>query len=178
MSLIGKQQIKIPAKVEVKTIDDLVTVKGPLGELSRKFPRNIEIKISDGVVTVNPVRMDKFSRSLWGTFASHIKNMIEGVTVGFKKVLIIEGVGYKAELAGEKINFSLGFSHQVPMMIPKGLAVKHEKGVLTITGSDKELLGAFASKIVAKKKPEPYKGKGIRYEGQVIRRKQGKKTVA
>ncbi|OHB24353.1 MAG: 50S ribosomal protein L6 [Parcubacteria group bacterium RIFOXYD2_FULL_52_8] len=178
MSRVGKQRIQIPEKVTVTTTGDLLTVKGPLGEVTRKLHKHITLRIEDGVVLVEPTVTTLESRALWGTFASHVINMIEGVTKGFVKKLIIEGVGYKAEVQGEKINFALGFSHPVPVMIPQGLKVVHEKGTLTITGIDKESVGQFASQIVARKRPEPYKGKGIRYDGQVVRRKQGKKTVS
>ncbi len=178
MSRIGKQHIALPDKVEVRTSGDLLTVKGPLGEISRKLHPQITVRTEGGVVLVDKKSDTLEARALWGTFGSHVKNMVEGVTKGYTKKLIIEGVGYKAELQGEKINFSLGFSHPVPVMIPKGIKVTHEKGTLTITGVDKESVGQFASQIVARKKPEPYKGKGIRYEGQVVRRKAGKKTVA
>ena len=178
MSRIGKQIITIPEKVEVKTSADMVMVKGPLGEMSRKIHPQILVRLEENTVRVEQKTDTLETRALWGTFASHVINMINGVTTGYTKKLIIEGVGYKAELAGEKINFSLGFSHPVPVMIPKGIKVTHEKGTLTITGIDKESVGQFASQIVARKRPEPYKGKGIRYDGQIIRRKHGKKTVS
>jgi large subunit ribosomal protein L6 len=112
-----------------------------------------------------------------GTYASHVRNMLKGVTEGFSKKLIVEGVGYKWDVQGKTLNLALGFSHPVKVAIPEGLTVVAEKGTLTISGHDKEVIGQFAADIRALKKPEPYKGKGIRYEGEVIRRKQGKKAA-
>jgi len=122
-------------------------------------------------------------KALLGTYASHIRNMLEGVTEGFSKKLIVEGVGFKWEVvglpaqAGKTLNLSIGFSHPVKMQIPDGLAVVAEKNTLTVSGFDKEQVGQFAANVRALKKPEPYKGKGVRYEGEVIRRKQGKKAA-
>lgn len=183
MSRIGKQQLTIPAGVQASLIIEkglqIFKVKGPLGELSREFRPEINIEINGSEIKLTP-KDEKiiFLKALWGTYASHIKNMIEGVTKGFTKVLIIEGIGFKAVVAGDKITFNLGFSHQIERQIPKGIKVVMEKSRMTITGFDKELVGSFAEKITALKKPEPYKGKGIKYEGQVIKLKQGKKTVS
>ncbi len=177
MSRIGKQQIEIPEKTEVNITDDVLVVKGPLGELTRKLRPEIEIKIDGSIVTVNPTKESVFGRSLWGTYASHVKNMINGVNKPFEKKLIVEGVGFKSAVQGKNLNMSLGFSHDVIIAIPENLTVTAEKNIITISGIDKELVGQFTADIRAKKKPEPYKGKGIRYEGEVIRRKQGKKTV-
>ena len=118
-----------------------------------------------------------FSRALVGTYASHLINMITGVTEGFAKKLIVEGVGFRSEVKGNELHMSLGFSHPVVMEIPKGLTATAEKNIITVTGIDKESTNQFAAQIRAKKKPEPYKGKGIRYEGEIIRRKQGKKSA-
>ncbi|MEK7068361.1 MAG: 50S ribosomal protein L6, partial [Patescibacteria group bacterium] len=117
------------------------------------------------------------ARALVGTYASHIRNMLQGVTAGFTKKLLVEGVGFKWDVQGKTVNLALGFSHPVKVAIPEGLTVTADKGALTIVGFDKELVGQFAANIRALKKPEPYKGKGIRYEGEVIRRKQGKKAA-
>lgn len=177
MSRIGKQQLAIPEKTEVTQNDLNLTVKGAKGTLSRDFRPEVEIAIENGVITFAPKRNDKFTRSLWGTTASHVKNMIKGVTEGFEKKLILEGVGFKSEVAGSNLNLALGFSHPVIVAIPEGISMTAEKNVMTITGIDKELVGQFASQIRALKKPEPYKGKGIRYSDEVIRRKQGKKSA-
>ena len=183
MSRIGKQKLTIPSGVQASLNIEkglqIFKVKGPLGELSREFKPEIKIEINGQDIKLTPENEEEiFLKALWGTYASHIKNMIEGVTKGFKKVLVIEGIGFKAQVAGDKITLSLGFSHPVEIKIPKGLKVVMEKSNMTITGFDKELVGLFAEKVTALKKPEPYKGKGIRYEGQVIKLKQGKKTIA
>jgi large subunit ribosomal protein L6 len=177
MSRIGKQEIKIPAGVEVTKSGDILQVKGPKGTLKKTFRDDIDIKIASGIITLNIKRNDKFSKSLWGTYASHIKNMIEGVQNPYQKKLILEGVGFKSEVKGKEFNFALGFSHPVIVAIPEGITATAEKNNITITGIDKELVGSFTAAIRALKKPEPYKGKGMRYEDEVIRRKQGKKTA-
>jgi large subunit ribosomal protein L6 len=177
MSRIGKQSISVPAGVEVNFDAHAVRVKGPKGELTRVLRDEVEFKLDNGVITSTPRRNDKFSRSLWGTYMSHIQNMIQGVVTPFEKKLLVEGVGFKWDVKGSDLNLSLGFSHPVVMAIPSGLTVVAEKGSLTITGTDKEVVGLFANKVRAKKPPEPYKGKGIRYATEVIRRKQGKKSA-
>lgn len=177
MSRIGKQQIKIPAGVEVTFDAHAVRVKGPQGELTRELRDEINFKTEGGVITSEPRRNDKFSRSLWGTYMSHLKNMTEGVVTPFTKKLLVEGVGFKWDVKGSQLNLSLGFSHPVVKEIPTGLTVVAEKGALTITGIDKELVGLFANQVRSLKKPEPYKGKGIRYSDEVVRRKQGKKSA-
>ncbi len=188
MSRIGKQEIIIPAGVEVTKSGVVLTVKGPKGTLTKNFRDDIEIKIADPegkqasngagkIITLNIKRNDKFSKSLWGTYASHIKNMIAGVQNPYVKKLILEGVGFKSEVKGKELHLALGFSHPVVVKIPEGITATAEKNNITITGIDKELVGAFTAGIRAMKKPEPYKGKGFRYEGEVIRRKQGKKTA-
>ena len=177
MSRLGKQIIAIPEKTTIAMDGNIVTVKGPLGEISRVFrDSEITINIAD-TVTLVPKRNDVFSRALWGTYASHIKNMLAGVNKAYEKKLILEGVGFKSEVVGTSLNLALGFSHPVKMAIPEGLMVKAEKNVVTISGIDKEKVGQFASQVRSMKKPEPYKGKGFRYEGEVIRRKQGKKSA-
>lgn len=177
MSRIGKQEIQIPKGVEVTQNGTVFTVKGPKGTLVKNFRDDIDIKIVDTVITLNIKRNDKFSKSLWGTYASHIKNMIKGVETPYVKKLILEGVGFKSEVKGKELVFALGFSHPVIVKIPEGITAVAEKNNITITGIDKELVGSFTAGIRALKKPEPYKGKGMRYEGEVIRRKQGKKTT-
>src|ERR1035437_5915236 len=181
MSRIGKQEINIPAGVKVthsaSSLGNTFTVTGPKGILSKIFRDDITIAITDKTINLNIKRNDKFSKSLWGTYASHIKNMIAGVQTPYSKKLILEGVGFKSEVKGNVFNFALGFSHPVIVKIPEGITATAEKNVITISGIDKELVGSFTAAIRALKKPEPYKGKGMRYEGEVIRRKQGKKTV-
>ena len=177
MSRIGKQEILIPSGVKVTQADGVVTVAGPKGTLSKTFRDDITITVTSTNVILNIKRNDKFSKSLWGTYASHIKNMITGVQIPYVKKLILEGVGFKSEVKGNVFNFALGFSHPVIVKIPEGITATAEKNNITITGIDKELVGSFTAAIRALKKPEPYKGKGMRYEGEVIRRKHGKKTV-
>lgn len=184
MSRIGKKIINIPANTEIKLSGDTFSVKGPLGELTRALHPMIEIKVEGSTATVVPKRMTLESKALWGTFASHLMNMVSGVNKPFEKKLILEGIGYKSEVrvsnqpgAESKIVFALGFSHPVEIEIPKTLKVTAEKNNIVIAGSDKEEVGQFAAKLRALKKPEPYKGKGMRYDTEVIRRKQGKKTA-
>jgi len=177
MSRIGKQEIVIPAGVKVTNDGNTFTVTGPKGALSRTFRDDIVIKIADNIINLTVKRNDKFSQSLWGTYASHLKNMIKGVETPYQKKLILEGVGFKSEVKGKDFHFALGFSHPVVVPIPEGIVATAEKNVITVTGINKELVGNFTAAIRALKKPEPYKGKGMRYEDEVIRRKQGKKTV-
>ena len=177
MSRIGKQEILIPAGVKVTQSGNVLAVTGPKGTIGRTFKDDITITVTEKVITLNIKRNDKFSKSLWGTYASHIKNMIEGVEKPYQKKLILEGVGFKSEVKGKELHFALGFSHPVIVPIPEGITATAEKNNITITGIDKELVGNFTASIRALKKPEPYKGKGMRYEDEVIRRKQGKKTV-
>lgn len=178
MSRIGKRPIEIPAKTEVAISGNVLTVKGPLGELSRTVRNDvIDFKIENNEVVLTPKNEELETKALWGTFGSHIKNMIAGVNQEYVTKLIIEGVGYKAEMQGTTLVMNLGFSHQVKLDVPAGLTVKVEKGEVTISGIDKEAVGQFAAVVRSKKKPEPYKGKGIRYSDEVIRRKEGKKSV-
>jgi len=178
MSRLGKQVIQIPANVEVTCADGVLTVKGPKGELVRPLTSDISVTIENGTVVFGKVKDTKKTQALWGTYAAHLHNMILGVTEGFKKVLQIEGVGYKAEAQGNKIKLSVGFSHPVELVAPEGVQIITEKGTITVTGIDTEVVGQFAADIRKVKKPEPYKGKGIRYQGEFIIRKQGKKGVS
>ena len=177
MSRIGKQEIQIPKGVEITKNGDVFKVVGPKGTLTKIFRDDIVINITNNLITLNVKRNDKFSKALWGTYASHIKNMIKGVETPYQKKLILEGIGFKSEVKGKELNFALGFSHPVVIPIPEGITVTAEKNNITITGIDKELVGSFTANLRALKKPEPYKGKGMRYVDEVIRRKQGKKTA-
>ncbi len=177
MSRIGKQQLSIPAGVEVIFDAHAVRVKGPKGELTRALRDEIAFKTENNIITSEPRRNDKFSRALWGTYMSHVENMITGVVTPFEKKLLVEGIGFKWEVKGTDLHLALGFSHPVIMKIPTGLTVTAEKGSLTISGINKEAVGLFANQVRQMKKPEPYKGKGIRYSNEVIRRKQGKKSA-
>ncbi|MBI2627695.1 50S ribosomal protein L6 [Candidatus Nomurabacteria bacterium] len=183
MSRIGKQKINIPTGVKVSQNGAILSVTGPKGTLAKNFRDDITITIADNVINLDIKRNDKFSKSLWGTYASHIKNMITGVVTPYQKKLILEGVGFKSEVkparagGGQEFIFALGFSHPVIVKIPDTITATADKNNITIAGVDKELVGSFTAAIRALKKPEPYKGKGMRYEDEVIRRKQGKKTV-
>lgn len=177
MSRLAKRPIVIPAKTEVTLVSGDVHVKGPKGTLTRVGNRLISIEVLPEGVQVTTKKDTLEARALLGSYASHVRNMIEGVNAGFTKKLLIEGVGYKWDVAGKMLNLALGFSHPVKMPIPEGLTVVAEKGMLTITGFNKELVGQFAANVRALKTPEPYKGKGIRYEAEVVRRKQGKKAA-
>jgi large subunit ribosomal protein L6 len=177
MSRIGKKLINIPQGTTVNLDGNTLTIKGPLGAVSKKFKPNIEIKFSEGNVVLNPQKLDNFSKALWGTYASHIFNMIEGVNKPFEKKLVLEGVGYRSELKGDKLVMSLGFSYPLEVNIPKDIKVLVEKENITVSGVNKEEVGQFAAKLRSFKKPEPYKGKGMRYADEVIRRKQGKRSV-
>lgn len=178
MSRIGKMIINIPDKTTVTVDAGMVTVKGPNGELKKEYnPRLVEIKVDGSNISFEKKGETKEANSLWGTYSSHVRNMVNGVNTPYVKKLILEGVGFKSEVAGDKLKLALGFSHPVEEQIPTGLTVTAEKNLITITGIDKELVGSFSAYIRSLKKPEPYKGKGFRYEDEVIRRKQGKKTA-
>ena len=177
MSRIGKKIIELPEKVEVTLSGSKVTVKGPKGTLERDLGSDVTVTVADGKVTIASNNSSENSNALWGTSASHLINMIEGVNTSFTKKLIIEGIGFKAEVKGAGLAMSLGLSHPLSIPIPASLKVVSDKGIVTITGNDKEEVGQFAANIRSLKKPEPYKGKGIRYETEVIRRKQGKKAA-
>lgn len=177
MSHIGKRGIQIPEKVDIKMNGDVLSAKGPLGEMTRPMPNDIDVKI-DGKTIFVELRKGAPNKAVWGTYASHINNMIKGVTTGFEKKLIIEGIGFKAQLEGTNLSLNIGLSHPVKIEIPKGVKVLVEKSVITISGYDKETIGQFSANVRAFKKPEPYKGTGIRYEKEVIRRKAGKKATS
>ena len=177
MSRIGKKGILVPEKTETVFNNGVLSVKGPKGTLERNFRPEVTIKIEGKDISLSPTKENKQTKALWGTYASHIKNMVKGVNEGFEKKLILEGVGYKSQVSGNKLVLALGFSHPVEVLIPVGLEVKAEKNLLTFSGVDKELVGSFSAKIRSLKKPEPYKGKGFRYHDEIIRRKQGKKSV-
>lgn len=177
MSRIGKQPIPIPKGTDVSVAHDAVIVKGPKGELSRTFRGDISIRVEGDSVVLQRAREVRGVNALWGTYASHIKNMIDGVNSSYEKKLVVEGVGYRAHAGGGRLVLQVGFSHPVEIEIPEGLVVTAENNVITVGGIDKEAVGHFAALVRDTKKPEPYKGKGIRYEGEVIRRKQGKKAA-
>lgn len=178
MSRIGKKPIIIPKAVTVSKNGSLLTVKGEKGELARTLVPEIDVEIAEGVLTVKPVGASRKTPALWGLYRALIQGMVEGVTKGFEKRLEIEGVGYRAALEGKDLKFALGFSHPVMFPAPEGISFAVEKNAVIVKGINKELVGEIAAKIRGLKKPEPYKGKGIRYAGEVIRRKAGKKATA
>lgn len=175
MSRIGKKPITIPEGVEVNIEDEKVTVKGKKGELTLAIHHfvKLEKKGSELIVTVKKPD-EKLNRSLWGTFRALLANMIKGVSQGFEKKLEFNGVGYRVNIAGKKMTLEVGFSHTVEYILPEGIEGKVEKNIITINGIDKCVVGQVAAEIRAIKKPEPYKGKGIKYIDEIIRRKAGK----
>lgn len=178
MSRIGKQPIQIPNAVTVSLEENLVKIKGPKGEITRTFPAEVSVSVKDGVITVLPARETKRTKALWGLTRAILAHSVLGVSQGFEKKLELEGVGYRVNLDGKDLVLLLGFSHPVRFKAPQGIDFKVEKNTITVSGFDKELVGETAAKIRALKKPEPYKGKGIKYQGEVIRRKAGKKVTA
>lgn len=177
MSRLGKRVIAVPDKTTVAVDGDLVKVTGPKGELMKELHKDVKVQVTDEGVDVKPATDTPLARALWGTYASHIINMIKGVNEEFKKALVLEGVGYRVALEGNTLVLNVGYSHSVNMPIPEGLTVTVEKNNIAISGINKELVGQFAANVRAKKKPEPYKGKGLRYSDEIIRRKQGKKAA-
>ncbi|MCK6462772.1 MAG: 50S ribosomal protein L6 [Candidatus Pacebacteria bacterium] len=177
MSHIGKKEIIIPEKVEMSLKDGVVSVKGPLGEIKKDFKTDdVTIAIENKTVSFKLKKNPK-NKAMWGTCAAYVNNMIKGVTAGFEKKLTIEGIGYKAQTEGNKLSLTVGLSHPVKLDIPEGVKVKVEKNLISVTGFDKDKVGQFSADVRAVKKPEPYKGTGIKYENEVIRRKAGKKAA-
>jgi large subunit ribosomal protein L6 len=181
MSRLGKKPIKIPSAATVKYAEGTLTVKGPKGELVFRAHPHAVITVNDaakevGVGVTNPELL--LDRGLWGLTHKIVRNMIEGVTAGFSKQLELVGVGFKVAVAGNKLNLDLGFSHPVIFELPKGVEAKVEKNVITLSSADKQLVGQTAAQIRKLKKPEPYKGKGIRYVGETVREKAGKAAKA
>ena len=175
MSRIGRKPIAIPAGVEVKMADGIVTVKGPKGELTQKIHENMIVEIQPGVVTVSRPNDEKLNRSLHGMSRTLIANMVEGVSNGFKKQLEIIGVGYKAQKEGKNLVMNLGYSHQVIMPEIDGITIEvPNANTIVINGCDKQKVGQFAAEVRGKRPPEPYHGKGVRYTGEVVRKKEGK----
>lgn len=176
MSRIGKQPIMMPAGVEIKVSEkNLVTVKGPKGELQEQINMALKITIEDNVITVERPTNNKIHRSLHGLSRTLISNMVEGVTKGYEKKLQIVGVGYRVAKQGNKLNLSLGFSHPVEMIDPEGIVTEAPSATeIIVKGISKQLVGNYAAKIRSWREPEPYKGKGIRYADEVVRRKEGK----
>lgn len=177
MSRLAKKPIVIPAKVAVSTDGGVFSVKGSKATLSLPIHPAITMEVTPEGIVIAPAESTKLARALTGTFAAHARSMMSGVETPFKRVLIMKGVGFKVELRGRDLVFNVGFSHQVILTIPEGLDAKVEKLTITVEGADKQKVGQFAAEIRAIKPPEPYLGKGIAYDDEVIRRKQGKKAV-
>ena len=178
MSKVGKLPVAIPAGVTVNVANGVISVKGPKGELKQNFHDEIDIKVEGTEVVLTTKNNAKQTNAYHGLYRSLISNMVKGVTEGFTKTLVITGVGYRAEVKGKELVMNLGYSSDYIAIIPDGLTVvATPDGKLTISGIDKQLVGEFSSQIRKLRKPEPYKGKGIRYDNEVIRRKVGKTGV-
>lgn len=177
MSKIGKAIIILPEGVNVSVNDDVVLVDGPKGKISVDIIDGFKVEINNKEVSVIPIKKTKQTMALWGTLRALINNAVIGVSVGYEKQLIIDGVGFKVALEGSNLVFQLGFSHPIVFLIPEGIEAVILKNNITIKGISKYLVGQVSAKIRALKKPEPYKGKGIRYSDEIIRRKVGKKDV-
>lgn len=180
MSKIGKLPITVPANATFKLENGVAFIKGPKGELQWKLPELIDVKLEGDTITVTRQNETKPAKSLHGLVRSKLFNMVYGVTEGYTKVMEIFGVGYRAEVKGDEVVLNLGLSHPINLPIIPGVEIKVVKNEVTVTGIDKEMVGEMAARIRSLKKPEPYKGKGIKYQGEVIRRKAGKaaKTAA
>jgi large subunit ribosomal protein L6 len=176
MSRIGKKPVEMPSGVTADIQDGTLTVKGPKGTLSMGLSDLIDYKIEEGGIAVNPANDTKQARSYWGMQRTLVSNLVEGVTEGFTKTLEITGVGYRAQAQGKKLKLQLGYSHDVDLDVPEGLEVKTpDQTTVEVSGIDKQAVGQFAAEIRRWRKPEPYKGKGIKYRGEYVFRKEGKK---
>mgnify|MGYP006267499209 CR=1 FL=1 len=176
MSRVGKKPVPVPAGVTAKVDGQNVVVKGTKGELSFLVPDDVAVKLENNAILVDPRSQSKQARALWGTSRARIANLVIGVTKGYEKKLEITGVGYKAALVGKNLQLSLGFSHEVNYPVPAGIAIVTPKPTeIVISGNDKRQVGQVAAEIRAYRGPEPYKGKGVKYEGEFIFRKEGKK---
>lgn len=177
MSRVGKKPILIPEGLEVKREERKIIIKGPKGELSQNIPPEIKISLENKKIIVTPEKETKKSKAFWGLTRTLIFNLIKGVTEGYEKKLEIQGIGYRANLEGEDLILRVGFTNPVKIKAPEGIKFSVEKNIITISGINKELVGQIAAKIRKVRPPEPYKGKGIRYLGEAVRRKLGKRAV-
>ncbi|HUS97527.1 MAG TPA: 50S ribosomal protein L6 [Hyphomicrobiaceae bacterium] len=179
MSRIGKKPIEIPGNVTATVAGRNIKLKGPKGELSFTVPEDVEIKQADGAIEIVPVGDSKRARSMWGMCRTMVANLVVGVTDGFSKTLEIQGIGYRAAMKGkDTLQLSLGFSHEVLHPVPSGVTVAvagAKQEIITVSGIDKQLVGQVAAEIRSYRPPEPYQGKGVRYQGEYIFRKEGKK---
>lgn len=178
MSKVGKKPISIPKGVEVKIGEGKIEVKGPKGTLSRIIPAEVKVELKNEKIFLTPQIETERTKPLWGTTRALIFNMVKGVTEGFEKKLEIQGLGYKALLEGKNLALYVGLAEPVKMEAPQGINFSVEKEIITVSGINKELVGEIAARIRKTKKPDPYKGKGIRYLGEVVRKKVGKKVAA
>lgn len=176
MSRIGKKPVAIPTGVTVVEDKGIVTVKGPKGTMTFEHHSDVSIKFGEGELTVEKESKAKSAPAIWGTTARRIENMIEGVVSGFKKQIELNGVGFRMNIVGKTITLALGFSHPVVVEVPEGLEVIIEGNTMTVSGIDKHAVGQFSANIRALKPVEPYKGKGFKYVGEHVRRKEGKKS--
>jgi large subunit ribosomal protein L6 len=176
MSRLGKKNVEIPSGCQVRLDGVRIVAKGPKGELSFPGSDDVEVKIEGNVISFSPRNNSKRAKTMWGTTRAQVQNIVTGSTKGFEKKLEINGVGYKAAVAGKVLQLSLGYSHDVNYSIPEGITIVTPKPTeITITGNDRQRVGQVASEIRAFRGPEPYKGKGVKYEGEFIFRKEGKK---
>jgi large subunit ribosomal protein L6 len=176
MSRVGKHPVHIPSGVEVLFSNQTLTAKGRLGTLSLVVSNEVDASIADGSVTIAPKSDTKRSRAMWGTTRALVNNMVTGVSTGFSVNLEIAGVGYRAQVQGDILNLQLGYSHDIPFPIPDDVRIVCERPtVITVSGADRQRVGQIAADIRAYRPPEPYKGKGIRYATEIVRRKEGKK---
>ncbi len=177
MSRIGKLPVAVPAGVKINIADGALTVEGPKGKLSRTYNSLVQVKLENSEVSVTRVNDSKEARSFHGLYRNLIHNMVVGVSQGFSKTLVVNGVGYRAEVQGKLLVMALGYSNDFSVLIPEGIEVKVDQLKVIISGASKEAVGQFASQVRKLRGPEPYKGKGIRYEDEIIKRKVGKSGV-
>ena len=176
MSRVGKQPVNLPQGVDINILNNTILVKGKKGELKSSFPKSVKVIKEENKIVVSPINNSKSSKGAWGLVRTIISNMVAGVEEGFTKNLVVNGVGYRAAVADGILTLQLGFSHDIKLAIPEDLEVKCTKPTeISISGIDKQKVGQFASEVRSLRKPEPYKGKGVRYSDEVIRRKEGKK---
>ncbi|MCZ6452859.1 MAG: 50S ribosomal protein L6 [Alphaproteobacteria bacterium] len=176
MSRVGKNPVTVPDGTDIQIVDQLVRAKGKLGELTVTLPREVEISHEDNLIWLKPRETTKRAQAMWGTSRAILSNLVTGVSEGYSKTLEITGVGYRAAVQGKTLNLQLGFSHDINFAIPEGIEIKCEnQTTIEVSGTDKQAVGQVAAEIRAFRKPEPYKGKGIRYRGEQILRKEGKK---
>ncbi len=178
MSKVGKKPITIPNGVDIKIEGGFISAKGPKGTLKKSLPERVTVTVNDKQLSIQPESSNREARMFWGLARSLVQNMVTGVSEGYEKTLEFQGVGYKASVKGNDLELGLGFSHPVTVQGAEGITFKTEKNTIKIIGADKELVGKIAAKIRSYREPEPYKGHGIHYMGEVIQRKAGKKAAA